>query len=145
MKPIRFTSVHDYLDVLFEGISPTEQDIIVAKKDYWRAYNTDLKRRKRKEFPVFQISFSKEDIRVLKSRLSKGQAISTYIYELVVQHLQDNTELPKQVNTALIEQQLFLIAEYLHELLDYESIDTQKIEQLETYIQTLENVIQESL
>ena len=92
MKPIRFTSVHDYLDVLFEGISPTEQDIIVAKKDYWRAYNTDLKRRKRKEFPVFQISFSKEDIRVLKSRLSKGQAISTYIYELVVQHLQDNTE-----------------------------------------------------
>jgi hypothetical protein len=145
MKTIRFTSVHDYLDILFEGLTPNEQDVIVAKRDYWRAYNTDLKRRKRQQFPTFQISFSKEISMVLKSRLAKGQAISLYIYELVVAHLKDRTELPKKINTALIEQQLFLIAEYLRELLDYEQIDTQKIEILESYILALETVIQESL
>lgn len=103
MKPISFTSVHDYLDSLFEGCIPSEEAIINAKKDYWRAYNTDLKRRKRKAFPTFQISFSKTDVKALKSRLAKGQAVSAYIYDLVVQHLKKDTILTKPVHTAIIE------------------------------------------
>jgi len=144
MRPISFTSIHDYLDKLFDGLSPTEEAIISAKKDYWRAYNTDLKRRQRQKFPVFQISFSKEDIIGLKSRLAKGQKISSYIYDLVIIHLKGSTELSKKVNTALIEQQLFLIAEYLKELLDYEAIDSKKINRLEAYIIALEKVILET-
>ncbi|WP_339883560.1 hypothetical protein [Polaribacter vadi] len=145
MRPIRFTSVHDYLDKLFDGGSPSEEAIISAKKDYWRAYNTALKRRQRQKFPVFQISFSKEDVLVLKSRLAKGQKISSYIYDLVIQHLKGESIPAKQVNTALIEQQLFLIAEYLRELLDYNAVDSEKINRLEAYIMALENVIQETL
>jgi len=56
MKPIKFTSIHDYLDKLFLDLEPSKQQIIDAKKDYWRAYNTDLKRRKRKTYPTFQMS-----------------------------------------------------------------------------------------
>ncbi|WP_299884358.1 hypothetical protein [uncultured Lacinutrix sp.] len=145
MRPINFTSIHDYLDMLFDGITPSEDTIINAKKEYWRAYNTDLKRRKRKAFPIFQISFSKQNVTVLKSKLEKGQSISKYIHGLVVAHLYNHTDLVPRVNTALIEQQLFLISEYLRELLDYEHIDTDKIEQLESHIGTLETVIQESL
>ncbi len=145
MRPINFTSVHDYLDLLFEGVTPSNEDIIKAKREYWRAYNTDLKRRKRKACPTFQISFSKDELVIIKSKLEKDGCVSRYIHDLVLQHLQGNIEYTQKVNTALIEQQLFLIAEYLKELLDFESIDTEKVEALEQYIQVLETVIQESL
>ncbi len=145
MKPINFTSVHDYLDVIFEKVNPSKVAIIKAKKDYWCAYNTDLKRRRRKAFPTFQISFSKQEVVIIKSRLQKGQSVSKYIYKLVLQHIEEDVPLTPKINTALIEQQLFLIAEYLQELLDFENIDNHKIEQLERYIKALENVIQEAL
>ncbi len=131
--------------MLFEDVTPCKEDIINAKKQYWRAYNTDLKRRRRKQFSVFQISFSKQDLAIIKSKLQEGQPVSKYIYQLVLQHLNDGSELTPIVNTALIEQQLFLIAEYLKELLDFDHIDTGRIEQLEIYIQALEDVIQETL
>lgn len=145
LQPQTFSSVHDYLDTIFEGVTPSKEAIIGAKKEYWRAYNTDLKRRKRKAFPTFQISFSKEDITIVRSKLQNGQSVSKYIHELVLRHLKDGTDLTPKVNTALIEQQMFLIAEYLRELLDVDDIDTEKIKQLETYIKVLEIVIQESL
>jgi len=62
-----------------------------------------------------------------------------------LQHLKDNQDFAPKVNTALIEQQLFLIAEYLRELLDFESIDTNRIEILEQHIGTLETVIHDAL
>ena len=62
-----------------------------------------------------------------------------------MQHLEDHPKLQPTINTALIEQQLFLVAEYLRELLDHDSIDTQKIEALEQHIETLDKVIQDSL
>lgn len=144
MEPIDFTSVHDYLDRLFVGIEPDKQEIIDAKKVYWRAYNTDLKRRRRKAYPSFHISFSKDELLFIKGRLQQGQSVSSYIHQLVVVHVNDTDYRPR-VNTAVIEQQLFLINEYLRELLDYDGVETEKIEQLETYIQTLETVIQNSL
>ncbi|WP_298507445.1 hypothetical protein [uncultured Kordia sp.] len=145
MKPTSFTSVHDYLDQLFKGGNPSKEDIILAKKNYWRAYNTDLKRRKRSACPTFQISFSKDELLRIKEKLQQGQSVSKYIYQLVKQHIESHTILPSKVNTAVIEQQLFLISEYLRELLDYEDIDAEKITELENHIQTLETVIQESL
>jgi len=131
--------------MLFDGVDPSDEEIIKAKKDYWRAYNTDLKRRKRKAYPTFQISFSRQDVTLLKSRLQNGQSISRYIYGLVKEHLKSDAVLEPKVNTAIIEQQLFLISEYLRELLDYDHIDSNRIEQLEAHIQTLDKVIQNAL
>ena len=145
MEPIDFTSVHDYLDKLFADIEPSKQQIVQAKKVYWRAYNTDLKRRKRKSHPCFQISFSKEELSLLRERLRKGESVSQYIHQLVLKHIRKGKTLAPQVNTALIEQQLFLISEYLRELLEFDAIDTDKIERLETYLQALETAIKESL
>jgi len=145
MRPIEFTSVHDYLDLLFEDASPNKEDIIRAKKTYWRAYNTDLKRRQREHSSILHITFSKEEYAQIKERLGKGENVSGYIRNLVRQHLEDNQDFVPKVNTALIEQQLFLIAEYLQELLDVDTIDTKKIEELEQHIRTLENLIHEVL
>ncbi|MCF6319232.1 MAG: hypothetical protein L3J83_08145 [Proteobacteria bacterium] len=145
MKPIDLTSVMDYLDVLFEGKNPSENDIINAKKVYWRAYNTHLKRQRRKHFPILQVRFSKQELSLIKAKLEQGQAVSKYIHSIVMHHLNGTKDFGKKVNTALIEQQLFFITEYLSELIEFENVDVVKIEKLEHRIQTLEQIIQEVL
>ena len=145
MKPINLTSVHDYLDILFEDKTPSEDDVIHAKKVYWRAYNTDLKSRRRKLFPVLQVRFSKQEHALIQSKLLQGQKVSSYIYQLVLNHLNKNINLEMPINTALIEQQLFLITEYLKELLDFQEIDSIILQELEQHIKTLEIVIQDAL
>lgn len=145
MKPTSFTSVHDYLDMVFKDTIPNEEAIINAKKIYWRAYNTDLKRRKRQEFTTLHICFSKKEYGDIQAKLSEAQSVPAYIKYLVLEHFKNRNESVTPVNTSLIEQQLFLIAEYLQELLESKTVNTEKIEALEQYMQTLEQVIQDSL
>lgn len=144
MKPVDFTSLHDYLDWIFTGCDPSEKEIIEAKKGYWRAYNTDLKRRRRKTHPCFQISFSMDELLLIREIKEEGKPLSEFIHQLAMENLGHYPIGTRpMVNTALIEQQLFLIAEYLRELLDHENVDTEKIEELETHIHTLETLIKE--
>ena len=140
-----FRGVHDYMDALFKGRQPSKAEIIDAKKAYWRAYNTALKRRRRKLFPVLQVTFSREQLALIRSKLEKGQSVSGMIRAVVLEHLEGDYALPEKVNTALIEQQLFLISEYLKELLEIDQIDTNRIQQLESHIKSLEQRILESL
>lgn len=145
MKPTSFNSVHDYLDMVFKDTIPSEEAIINAKKIYWRAYNTDLKRRKRQEFTTLHICFSKKEYVNIQAKLSNTQSVPAYIKYLVLEHFKNNATSIVPVNTNLIEQQLFLIAEYLQELLEQDNVNIEKIEALEQYMQTLEQVIQDSL
>ena len=52
MEPGNYKSLHDYLDAIFKDSSPSENEIIQAKKDYWKAYNTRLKQDKRKKMAL---------------------------------------------------------------------------------------------
>jgi hypothetical protein len=145
MKTINLTSVHDYLDVLFENTIPSKQDVLNAKKEYWRAYNTDLKRRFRKKHTILQISFTKQEMLCIQAKLVEGESATKYIYNLVLHHLQEHKDFGRKTNTALIEQQLFLIVEYLNELLEIENADVEKIQELEKHIKTLEQTIEDVL
>jgi len=139
--PTKFTGLHDYLDEIFESVAPTDTEITLARKTYWRAYNTDLKKRMRASSSSVHIRLEKNDIKQLQSALSEGQEIAHLVRDIVVQYLSKGQYNRPVINTALIEQQLFLINEYLQELLVLEKIDEQRLQQLEDYILAIEKAL----
>ncbi|WP_299676302.1 hypothetical protein [uncultured Dokdonia sp.] len=139
--PTKFTGIHDYLNEIFGGIDPTDTEIALAKKVYWRAYNTDFKRRMRASSSSIHIRLEKEDIKQLQSALSEGQEIAHLVRDILVQYISKGQSNQPVINTALIEQQLFLINEYLQELLLLEKIDEQRLQQLEDYILAIEKAL----
>ena len=139
--PTKFTGIHDYLDEVFADREATAEEIATAKTIYWRAYNTDLKRRMRASSSSIHIRLDKEDIKQLQSALKEGQEIAHLVRDIVVQYLSNKQYDCPIINTALIEQQLFLINEYLQELLLLEKIDEQRLKQLEDYILAIEKAL----
>lgn len=117
-QPRTYQSLHDYLDALFEGKTPSKEAINEAKKVYWRAYNTRLKRQQRDEKTEVTISFSKTEVSLIQRRLSSNQTLSWFIKQLVEQELQSNNSTPRNTEALRsLEQHLFLLIEYLEQLL----------------------------
>lgn len=141
--PTDFTSVHEYLDGVFKGQSPTAIDIIQAKQCYWRAYNTNLKRKQRSEFKSIRIKLNKKEHLALQKMLPSDRPLSQSVHTIVMNYLEGDVDPTPRINTALIEQQLFFIAEYLKELA--ENMDTDRACELEQHIHTLETLIEENL
>ena len=83
-----YKSLHDYLDSIFKDSSPSENEIIQAKKDYWKAYNTRLKQDKRKQNKEVTISLNKETLERLNLKLATTESISHYIQNLIKTNLQ---------------------------------------------------------
>lgn len=142
-KPIDFTSVHDYLDLVFKDKLPSRIEIIEAKQCYWRAYNTDLKRRQRAECKSIRIKLSNKEHQALQKLLPNDRPLSLSVRGIVINYSEGNLDPIPRINTALIEQQLFFIAEYFKELA--EDMDTERASELEKHIHTLETLIQDSL
>ncbi len=139
--PTQFNSVHDYLDECFEGKSPNHEELQNAKAIYWRAYNTDLKRRLRKNKKTITMSLSKEEYQLLMARKPKSLKLYQFARMLLLQTSEINNLTSLPIDTAVIEQQLFAIAEYLEDLLECPSIDTSQVEILEQKIEKLETHI----
>lgn len=142
-KPTDFTSVHDYMDGVFKGTSPSAIEIIEAKQWYWRAYNTDLKRRQRSECKSVRIKLSNREHQALQKLLPNDRPLSQSVRAIIMNYLEGSVDPTPRINTALIEQQLFFVAEYLKELA--EDMDAERTAELEKHIQTLETLIQNSL
>lgn len=143
MKQNEFRSVHDYLDKRFEGQSPTKQEIKDAKKDYWRMYNTALKRRIRKQYPIVRLRFSKQEMELIKERLDNKELLSIQVRRIVLDYINGATTTG---NMALLEQQLFLIHEYLDELLEEgNSVPLGKIGMLQQSIVAIQDALEQSL
>jgi len=141
---MQYNNLHEYLDEVFEGQDPTKLEIKQAKQDYWRDYNTQLKRRSRKNKRTFSVWFTRKEIVGIESLKKKGVAVSSLIRRLVTNELQTTDGVIQEIDTAVIEQQLFLIAEYLQEVLDADLVlDTTKIESLELKVKELQNIIQQ--
>lgn len=139
---MRYKNLHEYLDEVFKNQDPTKLEIKHAKQDYWRDYNTQLKRKSRKNHREFSIWFTREELVGIESLKKKGTAVSSFIRRLVTNQLQTTEGVIQEIDTAVIEQQLFLIVEYLQEVLEAELIlDTTKIENLELKLRELQNVI----
>jgi len=137
----QFTSVHEYLDQVFKDIAPSKEMITLAKKDYWRAYNTDLKRRQRKEFSTLHLRFTKAELQQFKTSLSKEESINSKVKQILKNYLYEVDTSQSTINTALIEQQVFLISEYIEEWREENEVDIEKLQQLESCILAIEKAI----
>lgn len=139
-EPWTYNNLHDYLDDLFNGKNPSDEEIIQAKKTYWRSYNTRLKQIQRQKNKEVTISLTKEVLELLNRKLEPKQTIIDYIKVLLENHLQSNENVNNNQKKELlqIEQQLFILIDYLESLLyQRKLIDRQQMQQLEKHIQNL--------
>ena len=146
-EPWTYNNLHDYLDDLFNSKNPNDEEIIQAKKAYWRSYNKRLKQIQRQKHKEVTISISKELLELLNGRLEPKQSIIDYIKTLLENHLQSNENINYYQKKELlqIEQQLFLVIDYLESLLyQRKLIDRQQMQQLEKYIQNLQFVLEQN-
>ena len=146
-EPWTYNNLHDYLDDLFNSKNPNDEEIIQAKKAYWRSYNKRLKQIQRQKHKEVTISLSKELLESLNRKLEPKQSIIDYIKILLENHLQSNENINYYQKKELlqIEQQLFLVIDYLESLLyQRKLIDKQQMQQLEKYIQNLQFVLEQN-
>lgn len=146
MEPGNYKSLHDYLDAIFKDSSPSENEIIQGKKDYWKAYNTRLKQDKRKKAKEVTISLNKETLELLIQKLVAGESINSYIERILKTNLQiiDTTGSFEKELGLKTEQQLFIIIDYLESLLyQRKLIDTSQIALLEKQLEQLQNLMEE--
>lgn len=146
MEPGNYKSLHNYLDAIFKDAFPSENEIIQAKKDYWKAYNRKLKQDKRKKTKEVTISLNKETLERLNQKLVAGESISSYIQRILKTNLQiiDTTGSFEKELGLKIEQQLFIIIDYLESLLyQRKLIDTSQIALLEKQLEQLQKLMEE--
>lgn len=146
MEPGNYKSLHDYLDAIFNDSSPSENEIIQAKKVYWKAYNTKLKQGKRKQNKEVTISLNKETLELLNQKLVAGESINHYIQSVLKTNLQiiETTGFFEKELGLKMEQQLFLIIDYLESLLyQRKLIDKQQMLLLEKYILQLQELLKD--
>ena len=146
MEPGNYKSLHNYLDAIFKDSSPSENEIIQAKKAYWKAYNTKLKQAKRKQNKEVTISLNKETLERLNQKLATTVSISHYIQDLIKTNLQiiETTGFFEKELGLKIEQQLFIIIDYLESILyQRRLIDTTQIALLERHLEQLQNLMEE--
>lgn len=143
-KPETYRNLHDFLDACFEGREPSALEIKQAKEIYWRAYNSRLKKEQRKKNTTVSISLNKAEISALKQCLDETQTLSGYIKVLVLNQIHSNPQ--KSFNAkafSQIDQQLFLLIEYLEQLLFHnKTLDRRSFKTLEKHLEVLEKLFQ---
>jgi hypothetical protein len=141
-----YKSLHDYLDKVFSGTSPSENEIAEAKKEYWKAYNTHLKQNQRRKRKEVTLALDKKEWQSLLERLNPNQSLHAYIKKLLTHHI-DNTPIVTNTiiqDTTHIEQQLFLVTDYLEGLVyQRRHIDKDSIAGLENLLHRLQKLLEE--
>lgn len=138
-----YNSLHTYLEARFKN-EPSVTDAMVqqAKKDYWRMYNTALKRRIRNEYPILRLRFSKQEIELLKEKLHQKELLSIQVHRIVMDYISGTNT---SENIALVEQQLFLVSEYLEKLLEQgNALPLSKIEKLQESIVAIQEALEQN-
>ena len=141
-----YKSLHEYLDNVFSGTSPTEMEIVQAKKTYWKAYNTHLKQTQRRKRKEVTIALDKKEWQTLLERLSPNQSLHAYIKKLLTHHIDNTPITPTTIiqNTTQIEQQLFLVIDYLEGLVyQRRHIDKDSIAGLEQLLYKLQKLLED--
>ena len=103
-----YKSLHEYLDKVFVGLTPSESEIAQAKKEYWKAYNTHLKQNQRKKHKEVTLAFNKKEWQSLLERLNPNQSLHGYIKELLNRHIDKDS-------IATLEQLLYKLQELLED------------------------------
>ncbi|MDC7996913.1 hypothetical protein [Gilvibacter sediminis] len=124
-----YKSVHDYLDEVFADFDPTDQEIAEAKRTYWREYNRRLIACRRNKYKEFVVRLDKQTLALVRSNMPNEKSVTQFLQKLIVQILTKSKHVSSPIDTALIEQQLFLIIEDLKELIEDEA-KNEKVEHL---------------
>lgn len=141
-----YTSLHDYLDNIFSGTTPSETEIAQAKKAYWKAYNTRLKQNQRKKRKEVTLTLDKKLWEALLDKRQPNQSVHAYIKELLIHHTSNSPIVPSTIiqDTTHIEQQLFLVTDYLEGLIyQRRHINNDSITQLEHLLQELQKLLED--
>lgn len=147
-EPWTYKTLHDYLDDLFRDRNPNNEEIIEAKEIYRRSYNKRLKQLKRQKHREVTIALTKEEVELLKRKLESQQSVSGYIKKLILAHLDNSQTLFNPQNTqkkdlVQIEQQLFLLTDYLESLIyQRRFVDNTQIAKLEQHLLYLQQLLE---
>ena len=147
LEPWTFNSLHDYLDLIFKDKTPNENEIINAKKAYWKIYNTKLKQSQRKQKKEVTLSLDKKMLELLCLKLTTNQSISDYIKKIINENLliEVSNHTYEKEDLLKIEQQLFTIIDYLESLLyQRKLVDASQIELLEKHLEELQKLLEEN-
>lgn len=142
-----YKSLHDYLDVLFAHCDPSEAEIVDAKKAYWRCYNNKIIQDRRRQKSEFVVALDKDELKLVRSKMTKEKSVTEYLRNVVKNSLTDNPlNIIPRFDTAIIEQQLFLIVENLKEMNEHKAIvDKSKVELLAAKVSKVLNHIEQEL
>ena len=142
----QYKSLHDYLDVVFRDKTPNENEIIEAKRLYWKLYNTFLKRNQRKKHREVTITLEKEQWEALSKQKDTTQTLQEYLKDLILKQ-RGSVDSNKRVilkDAIQIEQQLFLVIDYLDSLIYHRRfIDAESIRGLENHLIHLRRLLED--
>jgi len=112
---MRYKNIYEYLDEKFKGrwsVGPDE--IIKAKNEYWRIYNSNLKTKRRAKEREFSVRFTLEEFENIAPYVHT-MPVSTFIKSAVLSFVADYPAPMIHADTSRIEQQLFLITQLIEE------------------------------
>ena len=134
---MKYNNIYEYLDMAFsENDNPSKEEIIEAKKQYYKLWHREYNRKRRKIRKEFTLGFDAKTLQQIKQQ--KGtRSISKYLYEAVCDAIGserksdfDNEQL------TFVHQKLMQLIVLLEEVLERDnSLDTEhtleRIEELE--------------
>lgn len=141
-----YKSLHEYLDKVFVGLTPSENEIVQAKKAYWKAYNTNLKQNQRRKRKEVTVALDKKEWQSLLERRSPNQSLHDYIKEWLTHHINNSPIVANIIvqDTSQIEQQLFVVCDYLEGLVyQRRHIDKDSIAGLENLLHQLQKLLKD--
>lgn len=139
-KNKKYDNLHQYLDDVFSEIkNPSNEQIIQAKKEYWKLWYREYHRERRKKRKEFTLGFDQKTLLLIKSK--KGtMTISKFLYSAVQHYLQGNPPLlHNKDQVTLLHQESMNLINNLEEIIDTETYEAleQVIEKLETLEQDI--------
>lgn len=140
---MKYNSVHEYLDDVFKNTDPSDEQIIQAKKQYWKLWFRYYHRKRRSIIKEFTLGFNKKTLQDIKNKKRSNQSTSDFLYEAIKQVLaQDlkpapNEDIMSQVALTLM-QLIDLVEEHIDTTDSQLSRETlQRLEKLERQFQNL--------
>lgn len=116
---MKYKNIFEYLDQAFVNTpNPTKEDIINAKKQYYKQWHRHYNRKRRAKRKEFTLGFDVKRLQQLKEK--KGtRTISKYLYAVVYEALNTkNTSINDQHLLSTIHQKIGQLVNVLEELLD---------------------------
>ncbi len=131
---MEYNSIHDYLDAVFKAdANPTKEEVIEAKKRYYRLWHREYNRKRRKFRKEFTLGFAPDALRRIKDQ--KGDmSVSKFLYRTIFDRL------GLGVTSSYDREQLTIIHQKLMQLMALleENGDSPQIEDILDRIEELE-------